>query len=158
MSRRSRLAVYAALAAAVALLPVTAMHVLAGRRARQRGETELGRVADAVLARAELIFSRTEESLKALQPGVAASCPEHTIANLRRAVFRDRYIREVGILDASGRLVCTSWGAVASPPVIAEALRRPAAAPASRSAARPARPSWATRPSSCPSRSRAAAR
>jgi sensor c-di-GMP phosphodiesterase-like protein len=129
VTRRSRLAVYAVLAAAVALLPVTAMHVLAGRRARQRGEAELGRTADAVLERAELIFSRTEESLKSLQPGVDASCPEHTIANLRRAVFRDRYIREVGIVDASGRLVCTSWGPVAAPPVISEALRRAAGAP-----------------------------
>ena len=129
MTRRSRLAVYAVLAAAVALLPVTAMHILAGRRARQRGEAELARTADAVLERAELIFSRTEESLKTLQPGVDASCPEHTIANLRRAVFRDRYIREVGVVDASGRLVCTSWGPVAAPPVISEALRRPAGAP-----------------------------
>ena len=123
VSRGNRLVLYAVLAAVVALAPVSAMHVLAGRRARQRGEAELGRAADAVLERTELILNRVEEALRGLQPGVDASCPETTIANLRRTVFRDRYIRETGILDLDGRLVCTSWGLSASPPVILEALR-----------------------------------
>jgi sensor c-di-GMP phosphodiesterase-like protein len=111
--------------AAVALLPVTAMHVLGGRRARQRGEAELAQTADAVLGRAEFVFSRAEDALKSLQPGVDAACPEHTVDQLRRVVFRDRYVRETGIVDEAGRLTCTSWGPVASPPVISAALRRP---------------------------------
>ena len=123
VSRGNRLVLYAVLVAVVAVALVNEMHVLAGRRARQRGEAELGRAADAVLERTELILNRVEEALRGLQPGVDASCPETTIANLRRTVFRDRYIRETGILDLDGRLVCTSWGLSASPPVILEALR-----------------------------------
>ena len=129
MSRSSRLALYALLAGAVALAPVFAMHGLARRRARERGEAELGHTVEAVLARTDLIFQRADEALRGLQPGADPSCPEHTVLSLRRAVFRDRYIRETGILGADGRLMCTSWGPVASPPLIAAGLRRTPGAP-----------------------------
>ncbi len=103
------LAVFAALL--VGLAPIGLVIWISYKQTVQSAELELRGIAESIALDTNEILGMVDQQLKKLED-LGYECDADTVQRLRRAAFDVPEISELGLVTASGRLACTSWGAV----------------------------------------------
>jgi sensor c-di-GMP phosphodiesterase-like protein len=129
VTRRARkLTLYVLLAVLAGLAPMVAMLWLSRQRALVRAEDTLRTACAAADLRLNRVLSAASTILDRLAQQTGGVMSDQTLRVLQRAVYDEPYLREAGLVDGHGRLVCTSLGAVepplAVPPGINREMRR----------------------------------
>lgn len=112
--KRVHIIVLAAVLAAVAvILPIVLMLHVSWVSALRREERNLRSFAEQGSSRAQLLYDEVRDALLALTKAEIVPCSTQHIALMREIVMNNTAINEIGYFK-DGRLVCSSWGQVAT--------------------------------------------
>lgn len=97
-------------AVAVTLGPLVGIDVLVRWVALKQGDAQLRSMAQTMVAHAENILDTASGSLDLLADEGIAACSPATIRRLGEMVFVRANVKEIGVVDEDGRMLCSNFG------------------------------------------------
>ncbi len=93
-----------------AFLPSYAVHQSLVKNAQEQGEELVGSIAATMVARADVNVTRALGMLSELALQGVNSCDSDDIFAMRRMVYEQFLVQEIGIVDSAGNIKCNQFG------------------------------------------------
>jgi sensor c-di-GMP phosphodiesterase-like protein len=91
-------------------VPVVGVHMLVSKHNRDLAQRSISELADEFVQRSEMAIDTGLATLAELARVGVAACDRHDLELMRRAVFMNFWIEEVGIVRPGGNMLCNHFG------------------------------------------------